>query len=101
MTTEVLRNMLQSSSELLRELGCVVFDEVHYMRNAERGVVWEDCISLLDKRVSLALLSATLPNAPEFASWIAQTRNKITHVIYTEYRPVPLGFYVAPLLAKA
>lgn len=25
----------------MREVGWVVFDEIHYMRDKERGVVWE------------------------------------------------------------
>ena len=28
-------------SEVMREVGTVVFDEIHYMRDPERGVVWE------------------------------------------------------------
>lgn len=99
-TTEILRNMLQDASELIRELGCAVFDEVHYMRDAERGVVWEDCVGLLDVRIQLVLLSATVPNAPEFASWVAQARQAPVHVVYTDYRPVPLVFYGAPAGAK-
>lgn len=70
MTTEILRNMLHQGAELLREIGCVIFDEVHYMRNSERGLVWEDCISLLNTKINFVFLSATIPNAPEFAAWV-------------------------------
>src|SRR4051812_12715784 len=31
MTTEVLRNMLYADSDLLRDLSCVVMDEVHFL----------------------------------------------------------------------
>ena len=96
MTTEVLRNMLQQGAELLRELGCVIFDEVHYMKNAERGLVWEDSLSMLDSRVTFVFLSATIPNAPEFAAWVAHVHQRVVHVIYTEFRPVPLQFMLAP-----
>ena len=47
MTTEILRMMLYKGSEILREVGWVIFDEVHYMRDKDRGVVWEECIILL------------------------------------------------------
>jgi ATP-dependent RNA helicase DOB1 len=47
MTTEILRSMLYRGSELLREVAWVVYDEVHYMRDSERGVVWEESIILL------------------------------------------------------
>lgn len=33
--------MLYRGSEIMREVGWVVFDEIHYMRDKERGVVWE------------------------------------------------------------
>ena len=39
MTTEILRNMLYRGSEVVREVSTVVYDEIHYMRNRERGVV--------------------------------------------------------------
>ncbi|KAH0571028.1 Helicase [Spironucleus salmonicida] len=97
MTTEILRNMLQQGGELLRELGCVVFDEVHYMRNAERGVVWEDCISQLNSKMTFVFLSATIPNAAEFAGWVCSIHGKPMHVIYTEFRPVPLQFCICPI----
>ncbi|KAI8055634.1 ATP-dependent RNA helicase DOB1 [Syncephalis plumigaleata] len=35
MTTEILRSMLYRGSEVMREVAWVVFDEVHYMRDAE------------------------------------------------------------------
>lgn len=47
MTTEILRSMLYRGSELLREVAWVIYDEVHYMRDSERGVVWEESIILL------------------------------------------------------
>ena len=39
MTTEILRSMLYRGSEIIREVAWVIFDEVHYMRDKERGVV--------------------------------------------------------------
>src|ERR1700724_4146574 len=37
MTTEVLRNMLYTGSDTLRDLGFVVMDEVHYLADRFRG----------------------------------------------------------------
>ena len=37
MTTEILRSMLYRGSEVMREVGWVVFDEIHYMRDKVRG----------------------------------------------------------------
>jgi ATP-dependent RNA helicase DOB1 len=36
MTTEILRSMLYRGSEIMREVGWVVFDEIHYMRDASK-----------------------------------------------------------------
>ena len=46
MTTEILRSMLYKQSEILKDVAYIVFDEVHYLRDKERGVVWEESISL-------------------------------------------------------
>ena len=37
MTTEILRSMLYRGSEILREVKWIIFDEIHYMRDSERG----------------------------------------------------------------
>ena len=42
MTTEVLRSMLYRGGDVIREVKWIIFDEVHYMRDRERGVVWEE-----------------------------------------------------------
>ena len=65
--------MLYRGSEIMREVAWVIFDEIHYMRDKERGVVWEESIVMMPKSVRFAFLSATIPNAAEFAQWIAKT----------------------------
>ncbi len=42
MTTEILRSMLYKGADIIRDIEFVVFDEVHYVNDAERGVVWEE-----------------------------------------------------------
>ncbi|KOO29466.1 putative mtr4-involved in nucleocytoplasmic transport of mRNA [Chrysochromulina tobinii] len=96
MTTEILRSMLYRGSEVMREVKWVVFDEVHYMRDKERGVVWEEVMILLPHSVRYVMLSATVPNALEFAAWIAQLHSQPCHVVYTGYRPTPLMHYIFP-----
>lgn len=96
MTTEILRSMLYRGSELMREVAWVIYDEVHYMRDSERGVVWEESIILLPHRVRFVFLSATIPNASQFADWIAEIHHQPCHVVYTNYRPVPLQHYIFP-----
>ncbi|KAK1866554.1 hypothetical protein I4F81_009070 [Pyropia yezoensis] len=88
MTTEILRSMLYRGSEVVREVAWVVFDEVHYMRDKARGVVWEETIIMVPRAVKFVFLSATIPNAREFAEWIAHLKAAPCHTIYTPTRPV-------------
>ncbi|GIQ82178.1 hypothetical protein KIPB_003265, partial [Kipferlia bialata] len=97
MTTEILRSMLFQGAELMRTVGWVIFDEIHYMTDAERGVVWEETIVQLPHRVRYVFLSATIPNAEEFAGWISRVHEQRVHVVYTEYRPVPLRHFILPV----
>ncbi len=96
MTTEILRNMLYKGSQMIKEIAWVIFDEVHYMRDKIRGVVWEETMILLSNKINYVFLSATIPNAREFAMWISLLKNQPCNIIYTEFRPVPLQHYVYP-----
>lgn len=96
MTTEILRNMLYRGSEIMREVGWVIFDEIHYMRDKERGVVWEETLILLPDNVHYVFLSATIPNARQFCEWVCYLHKQPCHVVYTDYRPTPLQHYLFP-----
>lgn len=94
MTTEILRSMLYRGADVIRDVEYVIFDEVHYVNDLERGVVWEEVIIMLPEHVSLILLSATVPNTYEFASWVGRTKRKNIYVISTPKRPVPLEHFL-------
>jgi antiviral helicase SKI2 len=94
MTTEILRSMLYRGADLIRDVEFVIFDEVHYVNDLERGVVWEEVIIMLPEHVTLILLSATVPNTHEFASWVGRTKKKNIYVISTPKRPIPLEHYL-------
>ncbi|KAL1583117.1 hypothetical protein WHR41_08263 [Cladosporium halotolerans] len=94
MTTEILRSMLYRGADLIRDVEFVIFDEVHYVNDSERGVVWEEVIIMLPEHVTLIMLSATVPNTKEFASWVGRTKKKDIYVISTPKRPVPLEHYL-------
>ena len=85
MTTEILRNTLFNKQIALQrdtpmplsfemdietELGGVIFDEVHYINDADRGSIWEQSILLLPPQVQLLMLSATINTPERFAQWI-------------------------------
>ncbi|CAD6195637.1 unnamed protein product [Caenorhabditis auriculariae] len=97
MTTEILRSMLYRGSEITKEVGWVIFDEIHYMRDKERGVVWEESIILMPSNVRHAFLSATIPNARQFAQWVCWLHSQPCHVVYTDYRPTPLQHFIFPV----
>ena len=114
MTTEILCNHLHNmkypeskldfTMDLENELGCVVFDEVHYINDADRGTVWEECFMLLPKHIQLVMLSATIATPEKFAGWIeslqgtseAGTSEAMKKVVLcdTSLRAVPLSHYL-------
>ena len=59
-------------------------------------MVWEETIILLPHKVHYVFLSATIPNAMEFAEWICKTHEQPCHVVYTDFRPTPLQHYLFP-----
>ena len=69
MTTEILRSMLYNGSDIIRDLEWVIFDEVHYINDSERGVVWEEVLILLPSHVNIVMLSATVPNTSEVSKF--------------------------------
>lgn len=101
MTTEILRNLLYkqgTSTEhigltaalSLKNLQAVVFDEVHYINDRDRGRVWEETMILLPPTVQLVLLSATISRPELFASWLGELKQIPCALISTLYRIVPL-----------
>lgn len=114
MTTEILmntlyakdrKNMNQNGSlsmfdmDIENDLACVVFDEIHYINDADRGKVWEETIMLLPRHIQMVMLSATLDTPEKFALW-CETRGKPTNetikqvFLTTTYeRVVPLTHY--------
>ena len=92
MTTEVLRNMLLQTPWDLDDVDSVIFDEIHYLADPERGTTWEESIILCPDHVQLICLSATINNADEIADWISRTHRPIRLITHTE-RAVPLALH--------
>jgi ATP-dependent RNA helicase HelY len=91
-TTEILRNQLYDSMHegVSIQTDLVVLDEAHYLSDPERGVVWEEVLIYLPSRVRLLLLSATISNAEEIATWLEENRRTECRVVRSNRRPVPL-----------
>jgi superfamily II RNA helicase len=101
MTTEILRNLLYKRGTVtekfgltadlsLDDLDAVIFDEVHYINNHERGKVWEETLILLPREIHLILLSATLAQPDIFGRWLGKLKEIPVNLISTQYRVVPL-----------
>lgn len=94
MTTEIYRNMLLARDELIGTVSHVIFDEIHFISDVERGTIWEESIIFSPKFVRFLCLSATIPNAEQFAAWIAGIKEHTVDVVRHAERAVPLTHLV-------
>lgn len=90
MTTEIYRNMVISKDEEVNDVAYVIFDEIHFINDIERGYVWEESIIYSPETVRFLCLSATIPNAEEFSEWIQAIKKHTVKTIISTERPVPL-----------
>ena len=94
LTTEILRALVFARDGRLNNVKWVVFDEIHYLNDPSRGSVWEETLILMPDTMRAVFLSATVPNAKEFANWFGGLKNHHVDVVFTAKRPVPLSFHV-------
>jgi superfamily II RNA helicase len=101
MTTEILRNLLFKQSTPTASIGiagqislvnvdAVIFDEVHYVNDPDRGHVWEETLIMLPAEIQLILLSATIDSAAAFAGWLGDIKRRPITLLQTTHRIVPL-----------
>ena len=88
-TLETYRNSLLGVEPNMNRR-VVVYDEYHFLQDESRGSAWEESIILTPKESQLILLSASVPNAEDFANWIATLSGRECKVIRVTERPVPL-----------
>ena len=98
--------------DIQNELACVVFDEVHYINDEERGQVWEKTILMLPPHIQMVMLSATIDAPDKFAAWCegrhqettvnshhalslkeCEGLEKTVYLASTNHRVVPLSHY--------
>ncbi|HOJ76548.1 MAG TPA: DEAD/DEAH box helicase [Bacillota bacterium] len=94
MTTEIFRNILHQDLQRLDGVSHIIFDEIHYLSDEERGTVWEESIIFMPEQMRLLGLSATIPNVNEFAGWISEIKHHQVSVIIKKDRAVPLEHFV-------
>jgi superfamily II RNA helicase len=93
MTTEIFRNKLLEKESGLENYSWIIFDEIHYLDDYERGTVWEESLIFLPQHMKMLALSATIPNIDEFAKWIQSIHKKPIKTVIENKRPVPLHFF--------
>lgn len=114
-TTEILLNTLQKQKciennildknklnldfdlDVSKDVGVVVFDEIHYINDPDRGHVWEKSIMFLSKNVPYLGLSATINKPEKLCQWnenqvFGAKRNEM-YLCISNYRNVPLFHY--------
>ena len=89
-TVELARHA--NLDEQLSTVGCVIFDELHYLSDPFRGPVWEEAIIHSPAHVTFVGLSATVENAEELRRWIESVHGQMALVFHAE-RAVPLEHY--------
>jgi len=94
MTTEIYRNMLLQQDPIISDISYVVFDEIHFMNDPERGTVWEEAILFSPPSIRFLCLSATIPNVKEFASWLQTLKDHPVEIVRCNKRFVPLHQYL-------
>lgn len=90
MTTEIFRNMLQEDPERVSNVRYVIFDEIHYIDDPERGSVWEESLIFMPSTMRFLGLSATIPNVDQLADWIEEVQGQEVKVVTHFHRVVPL-----------
>lgn len=91
MTTEIYRNMLLEKSPDIAQVSYVIFDEIHFINDIERGTVWEESIIFSPETVRFLCLSATIPNFVQFAQWIESIKHHPVETVNYMKRAVPLN----------
>jgi superfamily II RNA helicase len=93
MTTEILRNEIFDAPHKLVDVETVIFDEVHYLDDADRGTVWEEAILFAPRHMRFVALSATIPNLRQFVNWLRREHARPVEQIESRWRPVPLHHF--------
>ena len=93
MTTEIFRNKIVEDKKTLLDYAWVIFDEIHYLDDYERGTVWEEALILMPDHMNILGLSATVPNIEQLGRWMESVHGKPVRIVKENKRPVPLHFF--------
>lgn len=99
MTTEILRNKLYPGKAPVftePELPLmVVLDELHWISDPSRGRAWEEIIINSPEWMQFLGLSGSVGGDPQkFCDWMSSIRCRACSLVRSQFRPVPLHFYM-------
>ncbi len=94
MTTEIFRNTIFDDIDRLGDVEYVIFDEIHYINDIERGTVWEESLIFAPQHIKFVCLSATIPNINQFAEWMQSVREIKLNIVEELERPIPLEHHL-------
>eukprot|EP00435_Cladocopium_sp_Y103_P018368 s2503_g4.t1 len=99
MTTEILRNKLYpGKAPGFLEQGMplmVVLDELHWISDPARGRAWEEIIINSPEWMQFLGLSGSVGGDPQkFCDWMSSIRCRACSLVRSQFRPVPLHFYM-------
>ncbi len=92
MTTEIFRNQVITEDPNLAAVSYVIFDEIHWLNDEDRGTVWEESLILAPLHIKVLGLSATIANAHHLTDWIKRIRQDEVALIEEQKRAVPLQY---------
>lgn len=85
-TSEKLDSLMRHHTPWLKDVGCIIIDEIHLINDPSRGPTLEILITLFKKMLNAQLigLSATIGNPEELAQWLG------AEMVVDKWRPVEL-----------
>ena len=114
MTTEILHNTLHQMKiksdqpftlhfemDIQNDLACVIYDEVHYINDPQRGGAWEGSMSMLPENVVQVMLSATIARPEKIPNWFREKLNQEVVLCPHTHRSVPLRHHCFTVVADS
>ncbi len=86
-STEKFDSIIRNSLNKIRNIGCIVYDEIHLISDIGRGPTLEFLVTLnklIFPDAQIIGLSATIGNADELADWLG------ANLVKSDFRPVKL-----------
>lgn len=99
-TVESLAIQCRFSAGWIGRVSALVFDEAHLLGDASRGPVSEEMLmsfTALNPSCRVVLLSGTMDNAREIASWLKSLNGLPTRFVSSSWRPSPIEYDVVPI----